>query len=118
MIEAYVYMSCTSCRKTVSQLKEGDAEFTARDYFKERFTREELQALLDRAGMKPSDVLSKRAKPYKELGLDTREVSEDELLDLMIEEPRLLKRPLVLGNGEVILGHDTQKLAELIAAAE
>lgn len=86
-----------------------------RDYCKERFTREELAALLERAGLKPSDVLSKRSRSYRTLGLAERTPEEDELLDLMVEEPTLLRRPLVLGPcGGTVVGFNAGALRELI----
>lgn len=115
MIEAYVYTSCTSCRKTIAQLTESGVAFTSRDYFRERFTREELQSVLKRAGLKPSDVLSTRSQAYTEKDLASKDLSENDILDLILEEPRLLKRPLVIGNGKVVVGHNEAKLAELIA---
>lgn len=115
MIEAYIYTSCTSCRKSIAQLSENGAAFQGRDYFRERFTREELQSVLERAGLKPSDILSTRSKAYTARSLASKDLSEDDILDLMLAEPRLLKRPLVIGNGKVVVGHNESKLTELIA---
>jgi Spx/MgsR family transcriptional regulator len=117
VIDAYIYTSCTSCRKTIAQLSDSGAAFHSRDYFRERFTREELTDVLERAGLKPSDILSTRSKPYAALDLASKTLSEDEILDLMLDEPRLLKRPLVIGNGNVVVGHNESKLADLIAGS-
>ncbi|HEU0165905.1 MAG TPA: Spx/MgsR family RNA polymerase-binding regulatory protein [Thermomicrobiales bacterium] len=116
MIETYVYTPCTSCRSTAQYLKARAVDFESRDFFRDRFTRDELAELLARAGLKPSDILSTRSKPYTALGLAERELGEDELLDLMIEEPRLIKRPLVLGKGTAFVGYSPAKLDGLIAA--
>ena len=115
MIEAYIYTSCTSCRKTITQLTESGAAFQSRDYFRKRFTREELKAVLDQAGLKPSDILSTRSKAYTSKDLASKTLAEDDILDLMLDEPRLLKRPLVIGNGKVVVGHNESKLAELVS---
>ncbi|MGI8485475.1 MAG: arsenate reductase family protein [Thermomicrobiales bacterium] len=115
MIDAYIYTSCTSCRKTIAQLTESGAQFQSRDYFRKRFTREELKAVLAQAELKPSDILSTRSRPYTAMDLASKSLSEDDILDLMLNEPRLLKRPLVIGNGKVVVGHNESKLAELIA---
>lgn len=63
--------------------------------------------------MTPHEVLSKRSRAYKELGLAERDVSEDELLDLMIEEPTLLKRPLVITAQGSSVGFNRERLTEL-----
>lgn len=69
--------------------------------------------MLARAGLTPHDALSKRSRAYKELGLAGRTVSDDELLDLMIAEPTLLRRPLVIAEKGSVLGFDRNRLEEL-----
>lgn len=88
-----------------------------RDFFRERFTRAELAAVLTRAGLSPRDALSKRSRAYKELGLAGRAVSDNELLELMIAEPTLLRRPLVVGD-ETVLGFDRDALGRLAARSQ
>ena len=118
MIEAYIYSSCTSCRTTESVLRNSGAAYDTRDYFKHRFSRDELAGILARANLTPREVLSKRSKVYKARGEEIEALSNDELLDLMIQEPTLLRRPLVLGPTGVIVGHNQSKLEEMIAADE
>ncbi len=114
MIETYGYTSCTSCRKTEAMLRESGVEYTSRDYFRERFSKDELTGILERAGLGPRDVLSKRSKVYKARGEEIDALDDDALIDLMLEEPTLLRRPLVLGSSGTILGHNPAKLTELI----
>jgi len=116
MIEAYVYSSCTSCRKTLEELQASGAEFRSRDYFKDRFSCDELKAMLDRTGMVPSMVLSTRSRAYRERELDAENISDDDLLDLMVEEPTLLRRPIVIKLDQVVIGYNPRLLAELIAS--
>ena len=61
------------------------------------------------------DVLSTRSKAFKTLGLSARVVSERELLDLMVSEPTLLRRPLIVSGGNLIVGFDRQRIAALVA---
>src|SRR4051794_12060225 len=98
-LEIFLYTSCTSCRKAVELLREKGINAKRRDYFKDRFTKPELIAVLDRAGVTPFDVLSTRSNPYRELGLAERTLTENELLELMVAHPQLLKRPLIIKNG-------------------
>lgn len=88
--------------------------YERRDYFKQPFTREELATLLQRAGLTPRDALSKRSRAYRDLGLAEREVSDDELLDLMIEHPTLLRRPLVITPKGSTLGFSAKKFDSLV----
>ncbi len=87
-----------------------------RDYFKQRFTRDELASVLERAGLRPHDVLSTRSRAYRSMQLAERDLSDDELLDLMIQEPTLLRRPLVISPAGTVVGFNKQKLEELTDA--
>lgn len=118
MIESYGYTSCTSCRKTVDQLRESGVDFTWRDYFRDRFSREELASVLERAGLTPREVLSKRSKVYQARSAEIDGLDDDALLSLMLEEPTLLRRPLVLGSTGTILGHNATKLAAMIESSK
>ena len=113
-LEIYLYSSCTSCRKAEELLREKGVDAKRRDYFKERFTKPELIAVLDRAGVTPFDVLSTRSNPYRELGLSGRTLTENELLDLMVTHPQLLKRPLIIKNGHSTVGFNRSAIEALI----
>lgn len=117
-ITAYLYNSCTSCRKTEQVLKESGVEYERREYFKDRFSKAELRALLESAGLSVRDVISTRSTPYKQHDLANRSLDDDEILDLMVEDPRLLRRPIVTGTDGVVVGHNSGKLQDLIASEE
>lgn len=114
-IQAYLYNSCTSCRKTDEILKESDVDYERREFFKDRFTKEELRTLLEQNNLTVQDVISTRSTPYKQHDLANRDLTDDEILDLMIEDPRLLRRPIVLSGDTVIIGHNEKQLQELVA---
>lgn len=115
MIEAYIYSSCTSCQKTIAYLEGSGMEFRSRDFFRRRFSRDELQSILDRVDKTPRDVLSKRSKVYRARAEEIDALDDGALLDLMLEEPTLLRRPLVLKGDRLVIGHHAGELAELIA---
>lgn len=62
MITTLLYNSCTSCRKTEQVLKESGVEYERREFFKDRFTREELRSLLQSVNLTPADVFSTRSR--------------------------------------------------------
>ncbi len=90
--------------------------YTRRDYFQQRFSVDELRALLHSLNLSAHDVLSTRAGKYKELGLDRRDVSEDELVQLMVEEPTLLRRPLIKRGSRSVVGFHLSELESLARA--
>jgi Spx/MgsR family transcriptional regulator len=116
-IDLYGYTSCTSCRKTHDAIKASGVDYVYRDYFRDRFSREELAGVLSSAGLAPRDVLSKRSKVYQARSAEIDAMDDDDLLLLMLEEPTLLRRPIVMGGGEVVVGHNAGTLAQLILRA-
>jgi arsenate reductase-like glutaredoxin family protein len=72
--------------------------------------------VLTRAGLASQEALSRRSRAYTKLGLADRELSDDDLLDLMVTEPTLLRRPLVIGRGGSSIGFNRDQLEALIQA--
>ena len=113
-IELYVHPTCTSCRNAQAWLDERGVPYERRDYFRDRFTRDELAGVLTGAGLTPRDVISKRARAHKDLVGD-RDLTDDQLLDLMIQEPTLIRRPLVISGHNSVIGFDRKGLEQLTA---
>ena len=87
--------NCGTSRKTLDILRDSRAELNVVDYLKAPPSREELKRLYDRAGISPRDGLRSKEPLAEELGLTRPDVSDDEILDAMIEHPALINRPLV-----------------------
>ena len=85
-------------------------ELEERDFFKDGFTEAELRELL--GDTNPADVFSWRSPSARKLGLDRDTVSDDELIRLMLDEPRLIRRPLIQVDGRLIVGTDKKAMAE------
>ena len=83
-------------------LLQNGAEIEERDYFKEPFTQEELQALAEDAGV--SQMFARRSPSLKKMGLAGKEMSDEEMLSLMLQEPRLIRRPIVRIGGATLVG--------------
>jgi len=79
------------------QLSERATGFAERDFFKQKFTVDELKALL--GGHSVREVFSEKSPSVKKLGLNPAAMTEDEMLDWIVKEPRLLRRPLLLVDG-------------------
>jgi arsenate reductase-like glutaredoxin family protein len=78
---------------------------------KERPSRELLERLIEQHGLE--GVLSTRSPAFKALGLDAKTLTEAEAVRLMLEEPNLMRRPLVLSKGKAIFGYAPQEYEKL-----
>ena len=99
---------------TEDYLRRRGARFTRRNFFQDRFTRDELADVLRAAGLTPRDVLSRRSRAYREQGLSERELDDDQLLDMMVSEPTLLRRPIVVTERGTVVGIDKAGLDALL----
>ena len=87
-------------------------EFTERDFFQEPFNRAEIKKLLQ--GGKPAEMFNFRSPSFKQMGLERDKLTDAKLIDLMLKETRLIRRPVVKLGRKVYFGADRKFLAEII----
>ena len=103
--------SCSTCRDAKAFLGAKGVDHEWRDYGKDRFTRAELDALI---GTRPiTEFVNPRSTPYRALGLAERSLSRDEAVRLILEDPNLLKRPLLVRGKLYVFGFDKTAYAKL-----
>jgi Spx/MgsR family transcriptional regulator len=112
-IRIYLYGNCSSCKNAEQVLKAAGVDYDRRDIFKDRLSVDEVNELLQEIGKRPGEVLSRRSIPYRELGLASRDVPDDELTAMMSEHPGLLRRPIVVAPGDVQVGFNRTALDAL-----
>ena len=86
---------CGTSRKTLEILNNEGADVTVIEYLKAPPSRDELKRVYARAGISPREGLRAKEPLAEELGLTRPDVSDDEILDAMMEHPVLIQRPLV-----------------------
>ena len=87
--------ACGTSRKTLEILRESGADVTINEYLKTPPGRDELKRLYERAGISPREGLRAKEPLAEELGLTRADVSDDAILDAMVEHPILINRPIV-----------------------
>lgn len=113
-IVIYEKPTCSTCRVVMGELRNKGVEFEAVNYYERAFTRKTLSALLKQMHMKPRELLRTKEQAYKELNLGTKEYTDNEILDLMIENPDLIQRPIVVKGKKVLLVRPVERLKELL----
>jgi arsenate reductase len=95
-VTIYHNPACGTSRNTLAMIRQSGAEPTVVEYLKAPPTREKLKELVAALGISVRELLREKGTPYKELGLDAPNWTDDELLDLMIANPILINRPIVV----------------------
>ncbi|MCH2164760.1 MAG: arsenate reductase (glutaredoxin) [Marinovum sp.] len=87
--------ACGTSRNVLAILHASDVELTVIEYLETGWTRPQLLGLFAAAGLTPRDALRTSKSPAKKLGLLDETVSDEVLLNHMLEHPILVNRPLV-----------------------
>jgi len=106
----YTYPSCTSCRRVKAWLLEHGVMFEERHIFKNPPTPEELMQLSTISEEGIDSLVSVRSNQYRELGINHLDMKFSELLKLLSNEPKLLRRPIISDGESVVVGYDVDML--------
>jgi arsenate reductase len=116
MAELTVYEkpTCTTCKNLFTLLTENGIDFERVNYHVDPLPESKIRELIAKTGGTAHDVLRKKEPIYKELGLDQREVSDDDLIKLMAEHPQLLQRPIVERGDRAVLARPVERALDLL----
>ncbi|EOH95359.1 transcriptional regulator Spx [Enterococcus pallens] len=114
MIKLYISPSCTSCRKAKAWLKEAGLDFQERNIFSEPLTRNEIKEILSLTETGTEEIISTRSKVYEKLDVDLDDLSFNELVALIEENPGLLRRPIMTDGKRLQVGYNEEDIHQFI----
>ena len=106
--------ACGTSRKTLEILRIEGVDVTVIEYLKAPPSRDELKRLYEQAGISPREGLRAKEPIAEELGLTRPDVSDDEILDAMMEHPILIQRPLVMTDKGVRLCRPQEEVRQIL----
>lgn len=100
------YPKCTTCRRAKKWLEENKIDFEDRDIKLNNPNKEELKEWLKKSNLEIKKFFNTSGVLYREKGMKdkVKVLSEDELLDILSEDGMMVKRPLIIGDNEVLVG--------------
>lgn len=104
---------CQKSRQSLELLRTNGVEPEIVEYLKETPTREELKQVLVKLNLKPQDILRKGEQIYKEK-FKAMQFSEEEWLEVLIENPKLIERPIVVKGNRAVIGRPPETVLELL----
>jgi arsenate reductase len=113
-ITIYQKPSCSTCREAIKLVAQSGRPYKTVNYYETPFSKGQLKALLKRAGLAAKDLLRSKEAIYRQLKLAARQVSDDELIDLMLKHPDLIQRPLAEKGDEVLLARPADTVKRLL----
>ena len=103
-LKIYHKSTCITCKKAITMIERMNADIEKRDFFKDPFSETELKKIIKMTQKKPSELLRKRDKMFKELNLENNKKSDSQIIKLMVKYPGLILRPIVIIKNKAFVG--------------
>ncbi|TCV62906.1 arsenate reductase [Neorhizobium sp. R1-B] len=113
-IVIYHNPDCGTSRNTLAMIRNAGIEPHVVEYLKTPPSRELLVQLVDRMGVSLRELLREKGTPYAELGLQDESLTDDQLLDAMMEHPILINRPIVVSPMGVKLCRPSEAVLDIL----
>jgi len=114
LLTLYTSPSCTSCRKARAWLQEHQIPFVERNIFSEPLNSSELKAILQMTEDGTEEIISTRSKVFQKLNMDLDELPLQELLELVQNNPGLLRRPIMIDNKRLQVGFNEDEIRRFL----
>ena len=113
-ITLYHNPRCSKSRQTLQLLQEKGVEPDVVEYLKTPPDAATLERILDMLGMQPRDLMRHKEDEYVELGLDAPSLSREQLIQAMVDHPKLIERPILVKDGKAAIGRPPEQVLELL----
>ena len=113
-IRIYHNPRCSKSRQTLGLIRDAGEEPEVVEYLQNPPTQKELDNLLKLLGLEPQALMRKGEAVYKELGLGKKNLSRKEAIKVMLENPKLIERPIVVKGNRAVLGRPPENVNKLL----
>ncbi len=104
---------CRKSREGIEYLTQKKASFEIINYTNEGISESKMKQLLNKLGLKPLQLIRKNEKIWRENFKD-KNLSEDQIIHLLCEEPKLMERPIIEAKNKAVIGRPKENIDRLI----
>jgi arsenate reductase len=105
---------CSKSRETLALLTDKGIEPTIVEYLKNVPSKDELKAVISALQISPRDLLRKKEAEYKTSGADDLSLSDEAIIDIMLANPKLIERPIVVTGNKARIGRPPESVLEIL----
>ena len=105
---------CSKSRQTLEILQQQGIQATVIEYLKTPPNHQQLDSLLRGLEMQPRELMRSGEAEYKQQGLDDPTLSRDQLIEAMIEFPKLIERPIVVAGDQMVIGRPPEAVLTIL----
>ncbi|MCC5796588.1 MAG: arsenate reductase (glutaredoxin) [Methylophaga sp.] len=113
-LKIYHNPRCSKSRETLALLNENASDVEIINYLDTPPSPDELKDILNRLGIGPRDLLRRKEALYKSLNLDDPTLSDQQLTDIMSQNPKLIERPIVIHGAKAAIGRPPENVLEIL----
>lgn len=114
MVEIYTTPSCASCRKAKKWLEEYNIVYKEINIFNTKLTKSDIIRILDKTENGFDDIISTRSKIISESKIDINDMKIHQLLDFIIENPSILRRPIIVDDRRLQVGYNDEEIRSFL----
>lgn len=104
---------CSKSRQTLAIINEKKTEFEIVEYLKDSLSISELELIIEKLGINPIELVRKNESIWKE-NYKGKDLSDKEIVRAMIENPKLIERPIVINGKKAVLGRPPENVLKII----
>ncbi|MCJ8314483.1 MAG: arsenate reductase (glutaredoxin) [Saccharospirillaceae bacterium] len=105
---------CSKSRQTLALLEANNITPEIVLYLETPPTKSTLKKIIQQLNISPRELLRKGEESYKTNSLKNKELTDEQLIDFMLEFPKLIERPIVIHNNKAVLGRPPENVLEII----
>lgn len=113
MITIYHNNRCRKSREGLEILENSGKAFEIKKYLEDIPNKKELKELISKLGIKPIELVRKNETIWKE-NYKGKELSDSQIIDAMVENPKLIERPIVINGNKAIIGRPPKNILDII----
>ena len=108
---------CSKSRQTLAILSDNGIDVDIIEYLKDAPSEKTLRQIIDILGIKPRELLRKGEVVYKENNLRREDLTDDDLIQFMLDNPILIERPIVYDDKRAVIGRPPDNVLKLITVS-
>ena len=105
---------CSKSRQALEIIENQNINTKVILYLKDKLTKNMLKQILDLSELSARDIIREHENEYKENNLDNLDLTQDEILELIVKHPKLLQRPVLVYNNKAIIGRPPEDILKIL----
>lgn len=112
MLKIFHNPRCKHSRLGFEHLKQKTSEFEVREYLKDSITKDEIKEILLKTNLQANE-LTRTQEDYYKKNLKGKNFTNEEWIQILVENPKLIKRPIVVGKLKAVIGSPPEEINKL-----